>query len=82
MIKREKIKTDWNTRYYHIYADYKTIKELDVETVRELMRKQKNKWLILAIGKGYFSMWRGNKHLSMDSKQLIEIIKDNPQLMN
>lgn len=76
MIEREENIQKWSSRFYHVYADGKRVKELDVKTIRRLLQNRTNDWVILSVDKSWVSIWQGPKHIGMNIKQFQEILAD------
>jgi len=66
------------TRYFHLYADGKRIREISLEEYIEIGRRNrhlKNTKRIMWIGKNDIGISKGNNFIWLPIKQLLEVLR-------
>jgi|GEM_PF-4659329 len=66
------------TRYFHLYADGKRIREISLWEYIEIGRKSrgsKYRKTTMWVGKNDIGIGRGNSHVWVSIKQLLEVLK-------
>ena len=63
----------WDARFFHVYANGKTVKELDVNEARNFLGTNK---IVVAISKSGFNVRKSDDLVYFPKKQLLAILEE------
>lgn len=76
MIKNQGKVSKWDYRFFHLHADGRSIREVDVMEIRERLKTMDNR-VIIAIRKNNITIYNQGKLIHFNRRQLQEVLSVN-----